>query len=233
MNFRDPKLIFVKQFRGKITSYFQVTGLSKFEIVLGDIESKGRFTLEKQQIENYIKSGKLKISSFDDLPAGIIINSKLQRDTIHRDKAKGASSAEMERRYKYVIGTIEEGIPAYTAKWLSPFIIQFGKKISDNSPPGWRTLATWHKRYVEAGWVKSALLPKTRRGNRNSRFSPIVQTLMNTVVGEYMVMQRHGRCAVAYREFLSRLDAINQKRKIDGLADLSPCSNRAFYKQFK
>ncbi|MEJ6474845.1 hypothetical protein [Pseudoalteromonas piscicida] len=120
----------------------------------------------------------------------------------------------MERRYKYVQGAIEQSVPAYTEKWLTPYIAHKATEIYDSSPPSWCTLAYWNKTFVESGWDKHGLMPKHKaKGNRTKQLPQEVHDLIDEVINEYLRTHTVVRYQKVYDQFLERLDTLNKKEK--------------------
>ncbi|MCL1125516.1 hypothetical protein [Shewanella surugensis] len=234
MNFRDPELVLVKHFRGEMKSFFQVSGLNGQELILRDVESGGRFSFLKKDIETFLRNGKLKAMSVNELPSCILDNPLSRRKAIPKTSGDDLGSKQMERRYQYVKGVIDIGLPAYTEKWLSPYIKNRAVEIGDDHPPGWRSLAGWMKLYIESGWEKKSLLPRHKlSGNRQPKLHLEVGALLDSIVLEYTYKHVNIRYMKAYHDFLERLEALNKKRETDGLIGLQPCSYNALRRRFK
>ncbi|MCW8327635.1 hypothetical protein MD588_02300 [Photobacterium sp. SDRW27] len=234
MNFRDPKLVLVKNFRGNTKSFFQVSHLTNQEVVLKDVESGGKFTFPKKQLESFLQHGKLKATSIDELPPCLFEQPVTRRQTITKKKSDDLAHHEMERRYQYVTGVIEAGLPAYTEKWLAPYIEMRSTEIDDGKPPSWRALSRWMKLYIESGWEKKSLLSgHSEKGNRTVRLPQELDDLVNNVVRDYTRTHAVIRFTKAYNEFLERLSELNKERLANGLDELKPCSYRTFRNRFR
>lgn len=212
MNFRDSDLILVKSYQGNANSFYQVYKMHGDDVTLVDIVQGGRFDFKKANLEVMVNSGTLKISSIDQIPevtqAGHVIK---KRSISPRIKKSDPSSIEMEYRYKYVKGVVDEELPAYTAKWLVPFIQAQSVKLDDKSPPSWRTLARWMKAFVEGGWQKTALRPKTGGAKGASKVHPELNKLINQVVIKHCKL-KYVKYSAAYDELQLMLQELNKQR---------------------
>ena len=233
MNFRDPKLVFVKNFRGDTTSFLQVSDLKGPNVHLKDVESGGDFIFTKKQIEMFVASNKLKVTQVDDLPPILFDKPLKKREVISRDKLDDKAHKEMERRYQYVLGVIDEGFPAYTPKWLDPYIIEKAQQIKDEAPPSYRSLARWMKVFVESGWEKKSLLMRhDDKGSNEIKLHPEVNDILKSVVREHTFKFKRVKYMNAYRDFLQQLDELNVKRKTIGQDVLEPCSYKTLRHRF-
>lgn len=223
MNFRDPGLILVKSFRGKTKSYFQVSSVSESEVDLKDIEHGSFFKFSRKQLEKYVIDGVLSISHKDDIPESFFITPVTKKSKASRTQKEEDYSSEMERRYQYVKAVIDSNIPAYTEKWLKPWLNQQAELLHDSKPPNWRTLARWMHNFVESGWKKSSLMPAhIKKGNRSRKVKSEVTYILNSVVRDHVKQYTRVNYTKAHREFLERVKKENQKRAKEGLEPLKP-----------
>ncbi|QUI71426.1 hypothetical protein [Pseudoalteromonas sp. M8] len=228
MDLQNPDLIIVKRLSEHSCSYFAVESVAGTDVVLTDIESGGRFNFEKPRLEQLVSNGQLRTIARCELPTKLTFK---PLSNVKKPKAETtedvASKKEMERRYKYVQGAIEQCVPAYTEKWLTPYITQKAAEINDSSPPSWRTLAYWNKTFVESGWDKNALMPKHKaKGNRTKQLPQEVHDLIDDVINEYLRTHTVVRYQKVYDQFLERLDTLNAERREADLVELKPCSYR-------
>lgn len=228
MDLQHPDLILVKRLSEHSCSYFAVESIAGSDVVLTDIESGGRFNFAKPKLEQLVSNGQLRTIARRELPTKLTFK---PLSNVKKPKAETAedvaSQKEMERRYKYVQGAIEQSVPAYTEKWLTPYITQRASEINDSSPPSWRTLAYWNKTFVESGWDKNALMPRHKaKGNRTKQLPQEVHDLINDVINEYLRTHTVVRYQKVYDQFLEQLDTLNAERRGEGLSELKPCSYR-------
>lgn len=228
MGLQNPDLILVKRLSEHSCSYFAVESVAGTDVVLTDIESGGRFNFEKPKLEQLVSNGQIRTIALRELPTKLTFN---PLSNVKKPKAETAEDVavnqEMQRRYKYVKGAIEQSVPAYTEKWLTPYISQKATEINDSSPPSWRTLAYWNKTFVESGWDKHALMPRHKaKGNRTKQLPQEVHDLINDVINEYLRTHTVVRYQKVYDQFLEQLDTHNAERRKVGLVELKPCSYR-------
>ncbi|AXQ97488.1 hypothetical protein D0N37_06730 [Pseudoalteromonas piscicida] len=228
MDLQNPDLILVKRLSEHSCIYFAVESIAGTYVVLTDIESGGRFNFEKPKLEQLVSKGQLRTIARRELPTKLTFK---PMSNVKKPKAETvedlASKKEMERRYKYVQGAIEQSVPAYTEKWLAPFIAQKAVEINDSSPPAWRTLAHWNKAFVESSWDKQALMPRHKaKGNRTKQLPQEVHDLIDDVINEYLRTHTVVRYQKVYDQFLEQLDTLNAERRKADLVELKPCSYR-------
>ncbi|KAF7775275.1 hypothetical protein PCIT_a1432 [Pseudoalteromonas citrea] len=228
MDLQNPDLILVKRLSEHSCSYFAVESIAGSDVVLTDIESGGWFNFAKPKLEQLISNGQLRTIARRELPTKLTFK---PLSNVKKPKAETAedvtSKKEMERRYKYVQGAIEQSVPAYTEKWLTPYIAQRATEINDSSPPSWRTLAHWNKTFVESGWDKHALTPRHKaKGNRTKQLPQEVHDLIDDVINEYLRTHTIVRYQKVYDLFIEQLNALNTERHEAGLSELKPCSYR-------
>ncbi|KZN55766.1 hypothetical protein N474_14560 [Pseudoalteromonas luteoviolacea CPMOR-2] len=228
MDLQNPDLILVKRLSEHSCSYFAVESIAGSEVVLTDIESGGRFNFEKPRLEQLVLNGQLRTIARRELPTKLTFKPLSNVKKPEMEAAEDlASRKEMGRRYKYVQGAIEQSVPAYTGKWLTPYITQKAAEINDSSPPSWRTLAHWNKAFVESGWDKNALVPKHKaKGNRTKQLPQEVHDLIDDVINEYLRTHTVVRYQKVYDQLLEKLDTLNAERKGKDLSELKPCSYR-------
>ncbi|MZI94895.1 hypothetical protein F9817_17095 [Vibrio sp. CAIM 722] len=133
MNFRDPALVLVKTFRGGRKSYYQVSSLSTDEITIKDVEHGGSFAFPRKQLESHINTGLLSVSTVSDIPSALLLNPVRKKDKPKRSVKITEYENEMERRYSYVRAVLDSGIPAYTKKWLEPWLQDQSTFFKDDS----------------------------------------------------------------------------------------------------
>ncbi|WP_287242845.1 hypothetical protein [Pseudoalteromonas sp.] len=228
MDLQNPDLILVKRLSELSCSYFAVESIVGTDVVLTDIESGGRFNFAKPRLEQLVSNGQLRAIARCELPTKVTFK---PLSNVKKPKAEAAedvtSKKEMQRRYKYVQGAIEQSVPAYTEKWLTPFITQKATEINDSSPPSWRTLAHWNKTFVESGWDKNALTPRHKaKGNHTKQLPQEIHDLIDDVINEYFRTHTVVRYQKVYDQFLERLDTLNAERRESDLVELKPCSYR-------
>ncbi|MBD1584892.1 hypothetical protein [Pseudoalteromonas sp. S16_S37] len=228
MDLQHPDLILVKRLSEHSWSYFAVESIEGTDVVLTDIESGGRFNFAKPRLEQLVSNGQLRTIARAELPTKLTFK---PLSNVKKPKAEAAedvtSKKEMQRRYKYVQGAIEQSVPAYTEKWLTPYITQKAAEINDSSPPSWRTLAYWNKTFVESGWDKQALMPKHKaKGNRTKQLPQEVHDLIDDVINKYLRTHTVVRYQKVYELFLEQLGRLNSERREADLVELKPCSYR-------
>ncbi|ODB44944.1 hypothetical protein BB427_00710 [Pseudoalteromonas sp. BMB] len=235
MDLQNPDLILVKRLSEHSCSYFVVESIAGSDVVLTDIESGGRFNFAKPRLEQLVSNGQLRTIARRELPTKLPFK---PLSNVKKPKAEAAedvtSKKEMERRYKYVQGAIEQSVPAHTEKWLTPYITQRASEINDSSPPSWRTLAYWNKTFVESGWDKHALMPKHKaKGNRTKQLPQEVHDLIDEVINEYLRTHTVVRYQKVYDLLLEQLDTLNVERHKADLSELKPCSYRWIVNRLK
>jgi hypothetical protein len=178
MNFNDPELILVKRFRGQAKSYFQISAVSESAVELNDIVHGSFFTFPRKQLEKYINDGVLITSQKNEVPDALLITPLTAKKTKPRQSSNDAK--EMKRRYKYVKAALDSSIPAYTEKWLEPWLPEKAKLFDDPTPPNWRTLARWIHTFVESGWNKKALVPAhSKKGCRTTKIDTEIANIVD------------------------------------------------------
>jgi len=251
MDLQNSDLIFVKNLPTSPTIYLEVKNVTDDFVVLIDIQNGGQFKFGKEVLQQLVSAGQLKQVLRFDLPKELYFKVKKSRFKSSRYKNKTAlkqrahkpksgekntideadvidekAKKEMERRYMYVMGAIEQCIPAYTKKWLSPFITLKAQEIGDSHPPAWRTVAYWNSIFSESG-SKKALIPKHKaKGNRTKQLPQEVHDLIDDVINEYLRTHTLVRYQKVYDQFLERLDTLNAERRKSDLVELKPCSYR-------
>lgn len=234
MNFRDPELVLVKSYRGDKKSFFQVSELSGHELTLRDVDSGGRFSFLKKDVENFLRNGKLKAMSVNELSLCNLDKLISRRKAIPKKSDDNSACKQMERRYQYVKGVIDARLPAYTEKWLEPYIEKRASEILDDHPPCWRALARWMKLYIESGWQKKSLLSRHEFcGNKLPKLHSEVVLLLDSIVREYTSKHKIFKYKQAYNDFLERLEHLNKEREVDGLNRLQACSYNSLRRRFK
>ncbi|NLS14906.1 hypothetical protein HGP28_18780 [Vibrio sp. SM6] len=233
MNFRDPELILEKRFRGGKCSYYQVASISRDEIALKDIVQGGQFVFMRRNLEAHIQNGVLKQITKADVPSALFVEPVSKKAKARQSARQLDDEREMERRYQYVRAVLDE-VPAYTQKRLEPWLIDATGRFDDPSPPCWRTVSRWVSIFIESGWKKNSLRPgHTNKGNRAVRVDPIVIKLLEEVVKEHCLASARINYTKAHKDFVSRLEKINDKRVKDGLTALKPTSYGTTVNRFK
>ncbi|ESP90525.1 hypothetical protein [Pseudoalteromonas luteoviolacea] len=215
MDLQNPDLILVKRLSEHSCSYFAVESIAGTDVVLTDIESGGLFNFAKPRLEQLVSNGHLRTIARRELPTKLTFKPLNNVKKPEMEAAEDlASRKEMERRYKYVQGAIEQSVPAYTEKWLTPYITQKAAEINDSSPPSWRTLAHWNKTFVESGWDKHALMPRHKaKGNRTKQLPQEVHNLIDEVINEYLRTHTVVRYQKVYDQLLEQLEKLNAERR--------------------
>ncbi|BDM63446.1 hypothetical protein NFHSH190041_08980 [Shewanella sp. NFH-SH190041] len=234
MNFQDPDLVLVKIMVGEKKAFFQVIGHGHEDIALQDIDNKSIFSFTKKDVEILLEKGKLKVMTRNELPQCLVGVSLDKHKIIAKKSTTTQAFEQLERRYSYVKGVIDERIPAFTAKQLEPYIEKRSLEIMDDRPPNWRTLTRWIKLYLENGCEKKSLLPRHAfSGNYNSKINLKVGELLDSILNEYLDKQSPMNYNSAYNDFLERLECLNNNREEHGLGRLQACSYNSLRKRFK
>lgn len=234
VNFRDPNLVLIKNFRGNKKSYFQVSSLNQTEVSLRDIEQGGNFTFSRKQIESHITNGLLVVSSRSEIPESLFVNPVRKKSKPKSSPRQAENELEMERRYRYVKAVLDSQVPRYTAKWLGPWLKEKCVEFKDDNPPHWRTFARWIQLYVESGWKKNSLMPEhSKKGNRTIKRDKEIVGLLDQVVRDHCKTYLTINYTKAHKDFLERVEKLNQKRANEGLALLSPSSYRTTVNRFQ
>lgn len=234
MNFRDPNLILVKRYRGGKCSHYQVSGVTRREITIKDIEHGGHFSFATDQLESHIEKGLLITISKDTLPETVFVNPVGKKTKPQKAKRELEYEKAMERRYAYVRGVLESDVPAYTPKRLVPWLTAFSASIEDANPPSWRTLAEWVSVYVKSGWQKKALKPAhARKGNRTQCLDDEVERLLLKVVRDHSLKLIRVNYTQAHNDFLDRVEILNQSRLKQGLEPVKASSYRTTVNRFQ
>ena len=234
MNFRDPNLILVKRYRGGKCSHYQVSGVTRSEITIKDIEHGGHFSFAKDQLESHIQKGLLAAITKDALPETVFVNPVSKKVQSQKTNRELEYEKVIERRYAYVRGVLDSDVPAYTQKRLDPWLAAFSKSIGDANPPSWRTLAEWVSVYVRSGWQKKALKPAhALKGNRSHYIDDEVEKLLRRVVREYSLRQIRVNYTQAHNDFLKLVEKLNQSRVKQGLKPVKASSYRTTVNRFQ
>ncbi|MEZ8639228.1 hypothetical protein AB6D55_04610 [Vibrio splendidus] len=234
MNFRDPELILVKRFRGGKKSYFQVNSFDTEWVSLQDIEHGECFSFKRAQLENHINNGLLIITAKNSVPDVLFINAVKKKTKPIAVGKKAANEMEVERRYFYVRKVLDSDLPALSANRLTPWIRKVAAEIEDESPPSYKTLIRWLKSFNESGWKQASLLPRHHsKGNHSNRLAPEVDQLLSEVVTEYARSSARVNIGKAHRDFIERMQLLNDHRHDEGLPALTPSSYETTLQRFR
>lgn len=141
-------------------------------------------------------------------------------------------SSEVERRYTYVKGLLDESFPAYTQKRLETWLFEKGKSINDPNPPSWRTVNRWLVKFLASGNDRESLMPATHKcGNRTSKLNETISELLDRVLQQHIRDNTHLKYQNAHNEYLEELKVLNQKRVAEGLKPLIASSYVATVKR--
>ncbi|MFA0034874.1 hypothetical protein AB4355_21950 [Vibrio sp. 10N.261.49.A12] len=133
--------------------------------------------------------------------------------------------AEVDRRYFYVRKVQDSDLPALSANRLTPWISKVAAEIEDESPPSYKTLLRWLKAFNESGWKKASLLPRHHnKGNHSNRLPPEVDQLLSQVIVEHARSSVRVNIGKAHRDFIERMERLNERRCNEGLPMLTPSS---------
>lgn len=234
MNFRDPALVLIKSFRGGRKSYYQVSSLSADEITIKDVEHGGSFTFPRKQLESHINTGLLSVSTVSEIPSSLLLNPVRKKDKPKRSVKITENETEMERRYSYVRAVLDSGIPAYTKKWLEPWLQDQSKFFNDDKPPSYKTLGRWVTAFVDSGWKKKALMPShVAKGNRKLKVDSELDEILDAVIREYSTNRVRINFAKAHQEFIERVEEVNRERLALHQPPLKPSSYQTTLKRFQ
>lgn len=232
MNFRDPDLVLTKRFRGGKKSYFQVNSFDAEWVSLQDIEHGECFCFKRAQLEGHINSGLLTVTVKDNVPDALFINSVKKKKKPVPEGRK--AEAEVDRRYFYVRKVFDSDLPVLSAIRLTPWIREVAEEIKDTSPPSYKTLLRWLKAFNESGWKKASLLPRHQnKGNHSSRLVPEVAQLLSEVVTEHARSSSRVNIGKAHRDFIERVQQLNEHRRDEGLPPLTPSSYETTLQRFR
>jgi hypothetical protein len=236
VNFRDPALVLFKSFRGGRKSYYQVSSLSADEITIKDVEHGGSFTFPRKQLESHINTGLLSVSTVSEIPSSLLLNPVRKKDKPKRSVKITENETEMERRYSYVRAVLDSGIPAYTKKWLEPWLQDQSTFFNDDKPPSYKTLGRWVTAFVESGWKKNALIPNhLAKGNRNSKskLDSKLNEILDAVIREHSTNRIRINYTKAHQEFIERVEEVNQERLTLHQPPLKPSSYQTTLNRFQ
>ena len=205
-----PRLVYDKFRLNKITSEKQLT-------------LKKRLTLEKQLTSKKQLTSRKQLASKKRAPP-LEQEAKLDRTAEY--------SFEIERRYTYVKGVLDESFPAYTQKRLETWLIEKGKSINDPNPPTWRTVNRWLAKFLASGNDRESLMPATHKcGNRTCKLDEAISELLDRVLQQHIRDNTHLKYQNAHNEYLKELKVLNQKRVAEGLKPLIASSYVATVKR--
>ncbi|MEZ8736481.1 helix-turn-helix domain-containing protein [Vibrio sp. 10N.286.52.C3] len=234
MNFRDPELILVKRFRGGKKSYFQVNSFDTECVSLQDIEHGECFCFKRAQLESHINSGLLIATVKNNVPDVLFINAVKKKTKPVAVGKKAANEMEVERRYFYVHKVLDSDLPALSANRLTPWISKVAAEIEDESPPSYKTLTRWLKAFNESGWKKASLLSRHHnKGNHSNRLPPEVDQLLSQVIVEHARSSVRVNIGKAHRDFIERMERLNERRCNEGLPMLTPSSYETTLQRFR
>lgn len=225
MNFRDPELILVKRFRGGKKSYFQVNSFDTGWVSLQDIEHGECFSFKRAQLESHINSGLLIVTAKNNVPGTLFIYPVKKKTKSIAVEKKAVNEMEVERRYFYVRKVLDSDLPALSANRLTPWISKVAIEIEDMSPPSYKTLLRWLKAFNESGWKKASLRPRHHnKGNHSNRLTPEVDQLLSQIVVEHARSSTRVNIGKVHRNFIERMQLLNDNRRDEGLPALTPSS---------
>ncbi|MEZ8503722.1 hypothetical protein AB6D08_20650 [Vibrio splendidus] len=234
MNFRDPELVLTKRFRSGKKSYFQVNSFDAEWVSLQDIEHGECFSFKRAQLESHINNGLLIITAKNSVPDVLFINAVKKKTKPIAVGKKAANEMEVERRYCYVRKVLDSDLPALSANRLTPWISKVAAEIEDASPPSYKTLLRWLKAFNESGWKKASLLPRHHnKGNHSNRLTPEVDQLLSQVIVEHASSSVRINICKAHRDFIERMERLNEHRRNEGLPTLTPSSYETTLQRFR
>lgn len=106
---------------------------------------------------------------------------------------------QTRRRHSYVREIKDQRLIKLTKHTLIPVIEKISSKLNDTSPPSWKTLYRWFKRYRASGEDVRSLIPGCKlRGNRRRKFSggdpekaeAIVKIIEKVIAERYLTRHR-------------------------------------------
>ncbi|MDR9827940.1 Mu transposase C-terminal domain-containing protein [Vibrio sp. FNV 38] len=181
---------------------------SDFESVFGFIDEMEASTKEAE--------------SASQIPSDIFKEGESYQPTI--DTYPDKIQQEVLKRLK-VIRFIEKHLKGgWTEKSLVPLLNQVEQELGV-TPPSWRTLADWKKKYFESGRSALSLIPKhALKGNRTVHTDS--QSLIDEAIEKKYLTKERLSIAETYRYYKSRVIKTNQQI-VEGQIKL--LSERAFY----
>lgn len=96
---------------------------------------------------------------------------------------------EAIRRHSWLKEVYNLNIKVFSQKSLEAPLQQIQIILGDN-PPGWRTLARWHKSYQESGQKLISLIPKQKSGNSSVRLPDIVDGFIQEALDRLLSVER-------------------------------------------
>lgn len=158
----------------------------------------------------------------------------VKQTQIKTDKCSLRITDEVERRYFYVRAVLDSKVPAYTKKWLEPWLQEQSTLFNDDNPPSYKTLGRWIIAFVESGWKKSALMPNHgEKGNRKLKMDSELDKILNTVIQEHSANSARINFTKAHQDFIERVEGVNLKRAENHQPPLKPSSYQTTLKRFK
>lgn len=234
MNFRDPELVLVKKYRGNERSYFQVYYANQDEVSLQDIVHGSRYIFQRKVIESHIKQGILKITAKNEIPSAIFVALGKKKSKPVSDGRKAELEEVVELRYQYVRAVMASDLPSLSENRLIPWIEEKAVELGDNVPPCPKTLYRWVKAFNESGWKRSALIPgHSRKGNKTVKLNAEVDRMLKEVIAEHCKASARVNVSRAHRDYVNRIEALNQERESQGLPLLKAGSYQATLKRFR
>ena len=148
MNIFDEKLVLIKQIGRNNCKSYKIK-----EIILVDVDSNEKFNFKPSQLVELIESKALTPSNaikIDELAVELPEASNFIKKTSRCKNLRNINKEKkiITRKLEYLNHLAEVGVTGFSPKSLNPIIKTVAKKINDDSPPTWRTLIRWAKKYT-------------------------------------------------------------------------------------
>lgn len=150
---------------------YMIRRINEIEITLVNLNPKNSHShlkLQKSEIEKKIESNTIKFLS----------NTRSHNDTVLNELSE-EDKAEAERRLKYLLDILNEGVTAFTEKNIQHIIEKTAEDLKE-APPSCGTVRRWHDKYKDADCTISGLFSrKAFRGRPriqvDERADPIIK----------------------------------------------------------
>ncbi|MDB9323931.1 Mu transposase C-terminal domain-containing protein [Nodularia spumigena] len=142
--------------------------------------------------------------------------------------------AEAQRKEKYVLTVLEEGLSTYTSSSLTPIIEKVAQNIEDKHPPSHITLYRWLKDYLPSGGDIRSLIPRHQgKGNFKPKITAEVYQIIKEVITEVYLTPERPSIASIYDVVICRIIAENNLRKSQRQAALKIPHRTTIYRQIQ
>lgn len=160
---------------------YEITAIDSEKLRYANVIGGKAQHLAWKKFEHLIESGRLQLIGASGSTEHPLPNQLSQKEAAEVNR-RLAYLREIERRTNY----------PNSKKAATPIIKEVAAQLDDKKPPSFSTVASWYRNYLQSGRNPMSLVPKHRnKGNRNFRFDPIVEKIINRRINEdYLSRQR-------------------------------------------